>query len=77
LQAASTVTRKGANMRMGKGKGKGGRLRARVNVGSWLVLLSKARPGLCQALHRHVSSRCSFGVGLAREVCHPGVRVAD
>ena len=70
------VTRKPANVRMGKGKGGRVGLRAYINPGRSLLNFSSIRPGVLKSIHLHAQVRCAFRLGIVNtRVC--GVRSSD
>lgn len=66
LQAAQVVTKKPANLRMGKGKGGRAGVVASVSPGSTLLAVSFLRRGLVAKICRQISVRTSFKVGASR-----------
>jgi hypothetical protein len=68
LQVASIITRKPANVRMGKGKGGRRDVQAPVHAGTTLIGFSALRPGVLQALHRRAQVRCGFRIGVCLDM---------
>lgn len=60
LQTARVVTRKPANVRMGKGKGGRSGMHTRIKPGTALLAVSSLRPGMLRKLFHRVRVRCSF-----------------
>lgn len=66
LQAAQVITKKPANLRMGKGKGGRAGAVATVSPGAILLAVSFLRGGLVAKICRQISVRTSFKVGASR-----------
>lgn len=71
LQLGKVLTKKPANLRMGKGKG--GRVGsvAKVSSGSILLAISHIRAGLTAKIRRQIQVRSPFRVGLVRPHLQP------